>query len=90
MIINGAEYNDGSGQLAMLKAISNTAISGTTGWVGRAMFGAKTLTFLMGTYKGLAGIGVHSWTDAVAGTNAAWAPMYFQPGGGASAAIYMG
>lgn len=90
VIINGTEYNDGSGQLAMLKALSTTASAAGTNWVGRSMFGAKNLTFLMGTYNGMAGIGAHSWTDAAAGTGAAWAPMYLQPDGGANAAIYMG
>ena len=77
--INGTEVDDGSGQLAMLKALSTNKAGG--GWIGRAMVGAKDLTFLMGTYNGLAGIGAHSWTDAAAGTGAAWAPMYFNPDG---------
>ena len=89
VIINGTEYNDGSGQLAMLKALSTKA-GASGGWVGRALIGAKDLTFLMGAYNGMAGIGAHSWTDAAAGTGAAWAPIYLQPDGGANAAIYMG
>ncbi len=80
--INGAEVADGSGQLAMLKALSTSKAAGAgNNWVGRTMIGAKDLTFLMGTYNGLAGIGAHSWTDAAAGTGAAWAPMYFNPDG---------
>lgn len=90
VIINGTESNDGSGQLAMLKALSTAAASSGTSWVGRSIFGAKDLTFLMGTYNGMACIGAHSWTNAAAGTGAAWAPMYFQADGGANAAIYMG
>ena len=90
VIINGTESNDGSGQLAMLKALSTAAAASGTSWVGRSIFGAKNLTFLMGTYNGMACIGAHSWTNAAAGTGAAWAPMYFQADGGANAAIYMG
>ena len=89
VIINGTEYDDGTSQLAMLKALSTKA-STAGGWVGRSLMGAKDLTFLMGTYSGMAAIGAHSWTDAAKGTGAGWAPMYFQPDGGESAAIYMG
>ena len=79
--INGAEVDDGSGQLAMLKALSTNTSTTGGGWVGRAVVGARNLTFLMGTYNGLAGIGAHSWSDAASGTGAAWAPMYFNPDG---------
>ena len=87
--ILGTETNDGSGQLAIFKALS-TKTSTSGGWVGRSLMGAKDLTFLLGTYNGMAAIGAHSWSDSAAGSGAAWAPMYFQPDGGASAAIYMG
>lgn len=90
LLINGGEKDDGSGQLAMLKALSTNSAGAGTPWLGRAMVGAKNLTFLMGTYNGLAGLGAHSWTDASSGQGAAWAPIYIQPDGGANAALYIG
>lgn len=90
LMINGGEKDDGSGQLAMLKALSTNSAGAGTPWLGRAMVGAKNLTFLMGTYNGLAGLGAHSWTDASSGQGAAWAPIYIQPDGGANAALYIG
>ena len=90
LTINGTDGGDVPGQGAMFKALStSTAVAGTT-WVGRTMFGAKNLTFLMGTYGGIAGLGAHSWTDAAAGTGAAWAAIHIQPDGGAGAATYIG
>lgn len=92
--IAGTETNDGSGQLAMFKAISARAAgSGANGeeWIGRAMVGAKDLTFLMGTYNGMAGLGAHSWTDAtVNGHGAAWAHIYIQPDGGDGSKTFIG
>lgn len=85
MVINGAET--GSGQQAMLKALSTNSAN-RKAWTGRAMIGAKDLTFLVGTYNGLAAIGAHSWTDAAAGKGAAWAPIYFNPDN--SAPLYFG
>ena len=91
LLINGIEQDDGSGQLAMLKALSTqSSSSADPNWRGRAMVGAKNLTFLMGTYNGLAGLGAHSWTNAASGQGAAWAPIYIQPDGGANAAVYIG
>lgn len=90
LLINGGEKDDGSGQLAMFKALSTNSAASGTPWLGRAMVGAKNLTFLMGTYNGLAGLGAHSWTDASSGRGAAWAPIYIQPDGGANAALYIG
>lgn len=86
LIINAA---DSSGlQPSLLKVISTNSANTTNSWVGRATIGAKDLTFLMGTYKGLAGIGAHSWTDAINGSGAAWAPIYFNPDG--AAPMYFG
>lgn len=66
-------------QPALLKVLSTSNTSSSNGWTGRMMVGAKNLTFLMGTYHGMAGLGVHSWTDSSAGTGANWAPLYIQP-----------
>lgn len=82
--------NDTGGQSNVFQALSTSASTNTGTWIGRSIMGSKTLTFLMGTYKNMAAVGAHSWTDANAGSGAAWAPVYFQPDGGASAAIYMG
>ena len=81
---------DTGGQSNVLQALSTSASDTSANWIGRSIFGSKTLTFLMGTYKSMAAIGAHTWTDSNAGSGAAWAPMYFQPDGGAAAAIYMG
>ena len=79
----------GNTQYSLLKVISKNASSSTNNaWVGRMMFGAKDLTFLMGTYKGMAGIGAHSWTDAISETGASWAPIYINPDN--SQPIYLG
>ena len=86
LIINAA---DSSGlQPSLLKVISTNSANTTNSWTGRAIIGAKDLTFLMGTYRGLAGIGAHSWTDAINGSGAAWAPIYFNPDG--AAPMYFG
>lgn len=90
LLINGSEQDDGSGQFAMLKALSTNSTTPGAPWLGRAMVGTKNLTFLMGTYNGLAGLGAHSWTNAASGQGAAWAPIYIQPDGGANAAVYIG
>lgn len=76
-------------QPALLKVLSTSdALSGNRNWTGRMMVGAKNLTFLMGTYNGMAGLGAHSWTDSSKGTNANWAPLYIQPDG--SFPVYIG
>ena len=36
----------------------------------------------------MCGIGAHSWTDALAASDAAWTDIYFNPDGGAK--IYLG
>lgn len=76
-----------SGQTNLLAVISDN--TGTTGqWVGRMTVGARNKTFLMGTYNNLCILGAHSWTDAQAGTGAAWEPIYINSDG--SQAVYIG
>ena len=76
-------------QTALLATISNNNTYTTdNAWVGRYICGAKNLTFLMGTYRTMAGIGAHSWTNAQTGAGASWADFYLNPDG--SAAVYIG
>ena len=76
-------------QTALLATISNNSTYTTdNAWVGRYICGAKNLTFLMGTYRTMAGIGAHSWTNAQTGSGASWADFYLNPDG--SNAVYIG
>ena len=76
-------------QTALLATISNSNTYTTdNAWVGRYICGAKNLTFLMGTYRTMAGIGAHSWTNAQTGAGASWADFYLNPDG--SNAVYIG
>lgn len=76
-------------QTALLATISNSNTYSTdNAWVGRYICGAKNLTFLMGTYRTMAGIGAHSWTNAQTGAGASWADFYLNPDG--SNAVYIG
>lgn len=78
----------GTGQANLFSVISNNNTANAGSWVGRMTVGAKNKTFLMGTYNHMCGLGAHSWTDAQAGTGAAWEPVYINPDG--SAATYIG
>lgn len=76
-------------QTALLATISNNSTYTTdNAWVGRFICGAKNLTFLMGTYRTMAGIGAHSWTNAQSGSGASWADFYLNPDG--DKAVYIG
>ena len=83
--------NDGAAQASVLKVIENVASSGTT-WKGRIIVGVagtgtanSGLTFLMGVYNGVAGLGAHYWSQFPNG--AAWAPIWINPDGGEAVAI---
>jgi hypothetical protein len=84
--IVGTDYGDGM-QKNIFAALS-TESSSTAGWKGRMLVGAKNLTFLMGAYGGMAGLGAHSWTDSAAATGAAWADFYINPDGAKT--VYIG
>ena len=76
-------------QTAMFATISNSSTTTSdNAWVGRYICGAKNLTFLMGTYRTMAGIGAHSWTNAQTGSGAGWADFYLNPDG--NKAVYIG
>lgn len=76
-------------QDTLVKILSTQRTSTSeTKWRGRIMAGADNLTFLMGAYKGLAGLGVHSWESAATDTGAGWAPLYIQPDG--TSPVYIG
>jgi fibronectin-binding autotransporter adhesin len=74
-------------QDSVLKVISTESSAGTQ-WRGRALFGAEDLTFLMGTFNGIAGLGAHSWTSANDESGAAWADLSINPDGNAN--VYIG
>lgn len=74
-------------QAAVFATISNSN-SGNSTWIGRYICGAKNLTFLMGTYNNMAGLGAHSWTNAQTGSGAAWADFYLNPDGNKT--VYIG
>ena len=76
-----------SGQDSSMRVVSNSNADGST-WRGRASFGAKNLTLIMGTYNGMAALGAHGWTDAQAESGAAWADLYLNPDGAKS--VYIG
>ena len=78
----------GSGQANLFSVISNNNSGGIGSWVGRMTVGAKDKTFLLGTYNHMCAMGAHSWTNAQAGTGAAWEPIYINPDG--TAAVYIG
>ena len=76
-------------QTAILSTVSNNnTTTSDNAWVGRYICGAKNLTFLMGTFRTMAGIGAHSWTNAQTGSGAGWADFYLNPDGGN--AVYIG
>jgi len=77
-----------SGNQANIFTALSTQSSSTAGWKGRMLVGAKNLTFLMGAYGGMAGLGAHSWSDAASGTGAAWADFYLNPDGAKT--VYIG
>jgi hypothetical protein len=81
------QLNEPTGQSSTLKVLSTENGSGNY-WRGRAMFGAQNLTFLMGVYNNLAGLGAHSWTNAKDESGAAWADFYLNPDG--DKAVYIG
>jgi len=84
--IVGTDY--GTGMQKNIFAALSTESSAQPGWKGRMLVGAKDLTFLMGSYGGMAGLGAHSWTDSAAGTGAAWADFYLNPDGAKT--VYIG
>lgn len=76
-------------QAALLATISNNNTYTTdSAWVGRYICGAKNLTFLMGTFRTMAALGAHSWSNAQTGSGDAWADFYLNPDG--DAAVYIG
>lgn len=78
-----------SGQDSLIRSVSTqTATDTDQVWRGRIIAGSKNKTFLLGVYKNMCGIGAHSWTDALAASDAAWTDIYFNPDGGAK--IYLG
>lgn len=81
--ITGTDTPWGSDQVQknLFMAVSNSNTTPVVEWIGRSMFGANNLTFLMGTINQMAALGAHSWTSAKEGTGAAWADMYFNPDG---------
>lgn len=81
--ITGTDTPWGSDQVQknLFMAVSNSNTTSAVEWIGRSMFGANNLTFLMGTINRMAALGAHSWTSAKQGTGAAWADMYFNPDG---------
>ena len=81
--ITGTDTPWGSDQVQknLFMAVSNSNTTSVVEWIGRSMFGANNLTFLMGTINKMAALGAHSWTSAKEGTGAAWADMYFNPDG---------
>lgn len=81
--ITGTDTPWGSDQVQknLFMAVSNSNTTSVVEWIGRSMFGANNLTFLMGTINRMAALGAHSWTSAKQGTGAAWADMYFNPDG---------
>ena len=83
LIINATEDSTNTTQNSLLKVISTNKSSENNIWTGRFMIGAEDLTFLLGTYKGMAGIGAHSWSSAMSETGSGWAPIYFNPDGNA-------
>lgn len=68
-------------QKNLFMAVSNSNTTPVVEWIGRSMFGANNLTFLMGTINGMAALGAHSWTSAKQGTGTAWADIYINPDG---------
>ena len=87
LIIKATE-NGNNTQQSILKVISTNKSSDSSTWTGRTMLGAEDLTFLLGTYKGMAGIGAHNWQSAANETGSSWAPIYIQPDN--SKPIYLG
>lgn len=76
-------------QTALLATISNkNTTTSDNAWVGRYICGAKNLTFLMGTYRTMAGIGAHTWTNAQTGAGAGWGDFYLNPDGDKT--VYIG
>ena len=72
-----------------VQAVDTTSTSANdTNWRGRILAGAKNKTFLLGVYSYMCGLGAHSWTDATAGTGAAWEDIYLNPDG--NKAVYIG
>ena len=81
--ITGTDTPWGSDQVQknLFMAVSNSNTTSVVEWIGRSMFGANNLTFLMGTINRMAALGAHSWTSAKQGTGAAWADIYVNPDG---------
>ena len=81
--ITGTDTPWGSDQVQknLFMAVSNSNTTSAVEWIGRSMFGANNLTFLMGTINKMAALGAHSWTSAKQGTGAAWADIYINPDG---------
>ena len=81
--ITGTDVPWGTDQVQknLFMAVSNNNTTGAVEWIGRSMFGANNLTFLMGTINRMAALGAHSWTSAKDGTGAAWADIYINPDG---------
>lgn len=82
-----ARKTEESYQDSVLKILS-TESAASANWRGRALIGAEDLTFLMGTYNGIAGLGAHSWTSANTEDGAAWADFTLNPDGNAN--VYIG
>lgn len=81
--ITGTDTPWGTDQVQknLFMAVSNSNTTSAVEWIGRSMFGANNLTFLLGTINGMAALGAHSWTSAKQGTGAAWADIYINPDG---------
>ena len=81
--ITGTDTPWGTDQVQknLFMAVSNSNTTSAVEWIGRSMFGANNLTFLLGTINKMAAIGAHSWTSAKDGTGAAWADIYINPDG---------
>jgi len=78
----------GSNQGMVFCGLSTKSANTRTSWIGRSMFGAKDLTFLLGTFSNMAAIGVHKWTNSATGAGAAWDDCYIMPDG--TTATYIG
>jgi hypothetical protein len=77
-----------STQANIFSALSTQSSTQPDSWKGRMMVGAKNVTFLMGAFNGMAGLGAHSWTDSASGSGAAWDNVYINPDG--DKAVYIG
>lgn len=100
-VVGSAKFinTESSHQESTIKSLSTAnTFSADNIWRGRGLFGANNKTLLVGTYRGSAIIGAHSWTSADTATGAAWADLYLNAhddgsggiAGGTSQNIIMG